>query len=116
MLSSPFFNPCRSSRKRCAPDNMRREEHPAKAGVGERMTKRKQRLKPDVVLKSYWRDNRRFADLFNAVLFGGRQEIRPEELEDVDTQSAVVTEHREHAEGLEAARDSIKVRKLSGAH
>lgn len=95
---------------------MRREEHPAKAGVGERMTKRKQRLKPDVVLKSYWRDNGRFADLFNAVLFGGRQEIRPEELEDVDTQSAVVTEHREHAEGLEAARDSIKVRKLSGAH
>lgn len=80
------------------------------------MAKTKRRLRPDVVLKNYWRDNGRFADLFNAVLFGGKQEIRAEELEDVDTENSGMTEHREYAEGMAAARDNIKVRKLSGAH
>lgn len=28
-------------------------------------------LKPDVVLKDYWRNNDRFADLFNQVFFNG---------------------------------------------
>ena len=77
--------------------------------------KTKQRLKPDVVLKNYWRDNRRFADLFNAVLFGGRQVIRAQELADLDTDESAVIQHRGHAESIQAARDSIKVCKLSAA-
>ena len=48
------------------------------------MRKKKQNLKPDIVLKNYWSNNEQFADLFNAVLFDGRQVIHPEELEDVD--------------------------------
>ena len=44
------------------------------------MAKKKRNLKPDIILKNYWRDNERFADLFNAVLFGGEQEIQPDEL------------------------------------
>lgn len=42
-------------------------------------------LTPDIVLKNYWDNREHFADLFNAVLFGGQQVIRPQDLEDEDT-------------------------------
>lgn len=45
-----------------------------------------QNLKPDTILKNYWRDSGQFADFFNAVLFGGEQVISPDELKDVDTE------------------------------
>ena len=41
------------------------------------MPNKAQKLKPDIILKNYWSDNERFADLFNAVLFQGEQVIRP---------------------------------------
>lgn len=41
------------------------------------MAKKTQDLKPDTVLKNYWNDNEQFADLFNAVLFDGKQVIKP---------------------------------------
>lgn len=50
------------------------------------MTKKIQNLKPDTVLKNYWNDNERFADLFNAALFEGERVIKPEELGDMDTE------------------------------
>lgn len=75
-----------------------------------------QDLKPDTVLKNYWNDNEQFADIFNAVLFEGRQVIRPEELEDVDTEESSVLEHRDYAESIKASRDSIKVSKKSTAY
>ena len=31
------------------------------------MQKKIQNLKPDIVLKNYWRNNEQFADFFNAV-------------------------------------------------
>lgn len=77
------------------------------------MTKKMRKLKPDIVLKNYWNNNERFADLFNAVLFEGKSVIRPEELEDVDTEVSSVIEHREYAESIEASRDNIKVQKKS---
>lgn len=75
-----------------------------------------QNLKPDTVLKNYWNDNEQFADLFNAVLFGGRQVFRPEELEDVDTEESSVLEHRDYAASIRASRDNIKVSKKSTAY
>ena len=54
------------------------------------MVKKVQDLKPDTVLKNYWSNNEQFADLFNAVLFSGRQVIRPEELEDADTEESYI--------------------------
>ncbi len=72
-----------------------------------------QELRPDTVLKNYWNDNERFADIFNAVLFDGEQVIRPEELENVDTEESSVLEHRDYAESIRASRDSIKVSKKS---
>ena len=77
------------------------------------MAKKTQKLKPDTGLKNYWRSNERFADFFNAVLFEGKPIIRPEELEDVDTDEASILEHGKYAESIQAARDNIKIRKKS---
>lgn len=80
------------------------------------MAKKTKDLKPDIVLKNYWNDNEQFADLFNAVLFEGKQVIKPEELEDVDTEASSVLEHREYAESIKASRDNIKVQKKSSVY
>lgn len=77
------------------------------------MNKGKQDLKPDIVVKNYWRNNEQFADFFNAVLFDGRQVIKPDELEDMDTEESSVLEHKEYAESIGASRDNVKVRKKS---
>ena len=77
------------------------------------MAKKIQHLKPDIILKNYWNDNSQFADLFNAVLFGGEQVISPDELEDVDTEESSILEHRDYAENIRASRDNIKVCKKS---
>ena len=77
------------------------------------MPKEKQKLNPDTVAKNYWRGKERFADLFNAALFHGKPVIRPEELEDMDTEESSILEHREYAESIRASRDNIKVRKRS---
>ncbi len=80
------------------------------------MAKKTQDLKPDAVLKNYWRNNEQFADLFNAVLFNGKQIIKPEELEDIDTEESFVFEHKKYTETIQAARDNIKIRKKSTLH
>ena len=77
------------------------------------MSQKKQDLKADTVLKNYWRNNERFADFFNAVLFEGRQIIKPEELEDGDTEESSILEHREFVKSIQASRDNIKIRKKS---
>lgn len=77
------------------------------------MARKSQTLKPDTVLKNYWRDNDRFADLFNAALFQGQQIIKPEELEDIDSEESSILEHKDYAESIEASRDNIKIRKRS---
>lgn len=73
------------------------------------MQKGQQKLKPDIVLKEYWDNNERFADLFNAQLFGGEQVIKPDELLPIDSLLASVFEHSEYAESAESARDKIKI-------
>ncbi len=80
------------------------------------MSDKTRKLKPDTVLKNYWRNNEQFADLFNAILFDGRTVIKPEELEDVDTEESSVLEHKEYAESIQASRDNIKIRKKSVVH
>lgn len=80
------------------------------------MGKEKQDLKPDIVVKNYWRNNEQFADFFNAVLFDGEQMIKPEELEDMDTEESSVLEHRDYTESIGAARDNVKIRKKSTAY
>lgn len=43
------------------------------------------KIKPDTILKNFWRDNHHFADLFNAALFDGEQVLNPDDLLEVDT-------------------------------
>ena len=78
------------------------------------MYKKKQDVKPDVVLKEYWKDNVRFADFFNAVLFNGKQLIDPDKLSDADTESGFIIENKNYASSVSAARDNIKVWKRFG--
>ena len=77
------------------------------------MPRKKQDLKPDIILKNYWSDKEQFADLFNAVLFQGKQLIKAEELEDIDTEESTVLEHKQYAESIKASRDVIKIQKKS---
>ncbi len=44
-----------------------------------------QKRKPDIILGNYWSDNDHFADLYNAVLFDGKQVLLPENLEELDS-------------------------------
>ena len=46
--------------------------------------------KSDVVLKQWLKNKARFADLFNAVVFDGEQVIKPEELEEINSESGIV--------------------------
>lgn len=68
----------------------------------------KNRLKPDPVLKDFWSDNNRFADLFNQVLFQGKTVIKPDKLSDKDTEESAVLLEKERITALSRARDVIK--------
>ena len=77
------------------------------------MSKKKQELSPDTVLKNYWNNNEQFADLFNAALFRGEKIINADELVDVDTEESTVFMHKKYAESIKASRDNMKIRKKS---
>ena len=49
--------------------------------------------KSDVILKQWLKNKVRFADLFNAVVFDGKQVIKPEELEELNSESGIVIEN-----------------------
>ncbi len=46
----------------------------------------------------------------------GRPVIKPDDLEDADTEESSVLEHRGYAESIQASRDNIKIRKKSQTH
>ena len=61
------------------------------------------KLKPDTILKDFWRDNRKFADLFNTCMFSGQEIVHPEHLRELDTVAASIYENDQgHAEPLNA--------------
>lgn len=64
--------------------------------------------KADVILKDFWRSNDRFADLFNAVIFQGKQVLKPEELEELDTDMSGTIRFKNYEESLVRARDVVK--------
>ena len=69
---------------------------------------KKTTIKPDVIFKDFWRENDRFASLFNTVVFGGKEIIKPEELSELDTDVSNVVELGEYKETLTRARDIVK--------
>ena len=65
--------------------------------------------KADVILKAFWRDNDRFADLFNATVFEGNQVLRPEMLQEADTDVSGTIRTASYDEiSLNRNRDVIK--------
>ena len=64
--------------------------------------------KADAVLKNFWKDNARFADLFNAVLFDGEQKLHPEDLKEADVDLSSVLKFNGHVETLQRLRDVVK--------
>ncbi|MCD7717493.1 MAG: hypothetical protein LUI39_13800 [Lachnospiraceae bacterium] len=69
---------------------------------------RRDNTKADVRLKDFWRDNDRFADLFNAVLFEGQEVLKPDALEEADTDMSGVIQLKQYEESLVRARDVVK--------
>lgn len=63
------------------------------------------KISPDIILKKYWENKERFADLFNAVLFQGERVIQSEDLQYEPTE---VSNHIEN-EVFEAIRQEGEV-------
>ncbi len=66
------------------------------------------KYKTDTFLKEFWRDNHRFADLFNTVIFQGRPVIKPEDLKEADTEVSGTLEGRDAFYSIARIRDVVK--------
>ncbi len=65
--------------------------------------------KADIAVKNWLSDRERFADLFNGTVFGGRQVVLPEELEDMDRETdIIITDKGEKEHGVQRYRDLVK--------
>ena len=64
--------------------------------------------KDDVIFKEFWRSNERFADLFNVAVFGGKEVIKPDALQEMDTDVSSVIQMKDYKETLTRTRDMIK--------
>lgn len=68
----------------------------------------KEKTKKDVILKDFWRSNARFADLFNAVVFEGKEVLKPEMLQEMDTDMSGVIQMKNYEESIVRIRDVVK--------
>ena len=62
----------------------------------------------DTILKDFFRDNKRFADLFNGVFFQGREEIQSDKLEEIDTDISHILPFKQLDMVLKHTRDIAK--------
>ena len=69
---------------------------------------KKSHVKPDHALKTFWRDNERFADLFNAVLFNGQSIIDPSSLSVEDTDLSSLFINKSYSETIQRVFDVTK--------
>lgn len=53
-------------------------------------------IKNDTISKDFWRNNEHFADLFSAVLFGGEQVVKSDNLEEMDMMCLVLCNNRRY--------------------
>lgn len=69
---------------------------------------RLQRMSPDALAKNFWRSNERFADLFNAIVYGYPQ-IEPSSLREMDTDISALIADRDLLETIRKVRDTVKI-------
>ena len=62
----------------------------------------------DVSLKTFWRDNEHFADLFNATVFNGKQVLKPNKLTEMDTNVSATIQSKNYNESITRNRDVVK--------
>ena len=62
----------------------------------------------DVSLKTFWRDNEHFADLFNATVFNGKQVLKPNKLNEMDTDVSATIHSKSYNESITRNRDVVK--------
>lgn len=65
-------------------------------------------MKPDTILKTFWKNNQRFADLFNTVLFEGNPVLKPNDLQEVDTDVSSIIKFNGHAEIVQRILDVVR--------
>lgn len=65
-------------------------------------------LSEDIIMKKYWENNERFADLFNTILFEGKQIIKAEELTDQPTELSNLVEGKAEMKTFPKFRDVLK--------
>ena len=66
---------------------------------------------PDAALKEFFSDNNHFAELFNSYMFGGKETITPDSLEDLDPDVSVNLLSKEFQKTVKRVRDVMKVSK-----
>lgn len=66
------------------------------------------RIKQDTILKNFWKNNDRFADLFNTFLFNGKEILKPDDLTEVDTDVSSMLKFNGHAETVQKILDVVK--------
>ena len=62
----------------------------------------------DVSLKTFWRDNEHFADLFNATVFNGKQVLKPDKLTEMGTDVSATIHSKSYNESITRNRDVVK--------
>ena len=65
-------------------------------------------VKPDTILKTFWKNNQRFADLFNTVLFEGNPVLKTNYLQEVDTDVSSIIKFNGHAETVQRILDVVR--------
>jgi hypothetical protein len=70
---------------------------------------KKDKIRPDVVQRDYWRQKDVFADFFNAYLFSGEEKITTDELLESDTDSSTVISIDELDVSIQGARDNLMI-------
>ena len=66
------------------------------------------KIKQDTILKNFWKNNDRFADLFNTFLFNGEEILKPDDLTEVDTDVSSMLKFNGHAETVQKILDVVK--------
>ena len=79
-----------------------------RVGVGGVSGLEKNKVKLDTMLKNFWKDSERFADLFNSALFGGEQVLNPRDLSEADTDVSSLVKFNGHAETIQKVLDVVK--------
>ena len=64
--------------------------------------------KSNIAVKTWLKNKKRFADLYNGVVFRGEQVILPEELEEVDSESSIIMrDSLQKEKGIQRYRDIV---------